>query len=74
MGQKIDLKHLGVIEDATTYPMPLFMQTSGLGKHALTGARRQGLKVVRLGGRVFIRGRDFNEFLASLSPTEGGER
>jgi hypothetical protein len=70
MRQKTDPEQLGTIEDGTTYPMTVFMKTAGIGKHALTMLRKQGLKVIRTGGRAFVRGRDFSEFLANMQPAD----
>lgn len=63
---------LGPIQAGTTYPMQLFMRRSGLGRYALTQMRQRGLKVIRSGGRAFVRGEDFNEFLSRVaaSPDE----
>ena len=71
MRRKTDPTTMGVIEDGAVYPMTLFCQRAGLGKHALTQLRRQGLQVIRTGGRVFVRGRDFNEFLGRLAGGDG---
>ncbi|GAB5442076.1 MAG: hypothetical protein Fues2KO_24250 [Fuerstiella sp.] len=54
---------VGPIRDDESYPIQEFQRRSGLGKQALRQARRKGLTSVRVGNRVFIRGRDFNEFL-----------
>jgi hypothetical protein len=58
------------IDDGLTYPMATFMRAAGWGRHALKQARQQGLKVVKVSGRCFVRGRDFSEFLGSLSDQE----
>lgn len=58
------------IDDGRTYPMQAFMRATGWGRHALKHARQQGLKVVKVSGRCFVRGRDFSEFLGSLSEQE----
>ena len=70
MQRKTDPEQLGTIEDSTTYPMVVFMKKAGIGKHALTMLRKQGLKVIRTGGRAFVRGRDFSEFLANMGSAE----
>ena len=62
-------RDLAPIVDGVTYPLPEFERRSGLGRHAMTQARRKGLKVCRLGGRVFVRGADFNAFLGRLVST-----
>ena len=66
MRQKTEPDQLGTIRDDTTYPLALFQRTAGIGKHALSQLRRRGLKVIRTGGRAFVRGRDFSAFLATL--------
>lgn len=71
MRRKTDPEQLGTIADDQTYPLAVFQKTAGLGKHALSQLRKQGLKVIRTGGRAFVRGRDFNAFLATLG--EAGE-
>lgn len=60
------------IEDASVYPMAAFMRHVGWGRHALKQARQQGLRVVKVSGRCFVRGRDFSEFLGGLSEQESG--
>ena len=59
-------RDLAPIQDGTTYPLPEFERRSGLGRHALAQARRRGLKVCKVGGRAYVRGSDFNKFLATL--------
>lgn len=54
---------LGVIEAASTYPLPLFKRLTGLSDHALRQARRRGLKVRRSGRRRYVCGADFQQFL-----------
>lgn len=60
------------IEDGRTYPMATFMGAVGWGRHALSSARKQGLRVVRVSGRCFVRGRDFSEFLGAVSSANAG--
>jgi len=45
------------------YTLEQFKRVSGLGVHALRVARRSGLTVKRCGGRGYVLGRDFIEFL-----------
>jgi hypothetical protein len=71
MRRKTDPNDLGTISNQLTYPMPVFMKTAGIGKHALTQLRKQGLRVIRTGGRVFIRGQDFFDFLGSMNDADG---
>lgn len=66
MRQKTEPDQLGTICDDTTYPLAVFQKTAGVGKHAMRQLRQQGLRVIRTGGRSFVRGRDFSEFLATL--------
>ena len=54
------------IEPGVIYALPLFKQITGFGTHAMRTARRQGLKVRRLGGRVFVMGSDFLDYVESL--------
>lgn len=54
------------IEDAKTYPLPAFMKATGWGRHAMRHARQQGLRVVKVSGRCFVRGKDFSAFLGTL--------
>lgn len=59
------------IEDGRVYPLPLFMKATGWGRHAMRQARQKGLRVVRVAGRCFVRGRDFNDFLGRLGDESG---
>jgi hypothetical protein len=65
-------RDLAPIENGVTYPLPEFERRSGLGRHAMAQARRKGLQVCRLGGRVYVRGEDFSEFLASQQDAQDG--
>jgi hypothetical protein len=60
------------IEDGKTYPLPNFMQVTGWGRHALRHARQKGLRVVKVSGRCFVRGKDFSDFLGRLSDDQEG--
>lgn len=66
--RKAEVETLGTISDDKTYPLEVFQKTAGLGKHSMSQLRRQGLRVHYCGNRAFVRGRDFSEFLARLSP------
>jgi len=73
MRQKQDTADtLAPIDDSKSYPLPTFMATVGWGRHALKNARQQGLRVVKVSGRCFVRGRDFSEFLGKLADEVGG--
>lgn len=68
MRQKQKLDHtLEPIYDNCSYPMARFMIATGWGRHALKHARQQGLRVVKVAGRCFIRGCDFSEFLGRMA-------
>jgi hypothetical protein len=56
------------VDDRKTYPMATFMRMVGWGRHALKQAGDKGLRVVRVSGRCFIRGRDFSDWLGKLGP------
>ena len=43
--------------------MDVFMKHVGLSRHALRTARRRGLRVLRTGGRAFVLGSDFIDYL-----------
>ncbi len=74
MRQKTNPDQLGTICDDTTYPLAVFQKTAGIGKHALSQLRRKGLKVIRTGGRAFIRGKDFSAFLGNLADGAGADK
>lgn len=56
----------GEIRSDASYPLPDFMQRTGLGAKSVRRARREGLVVHRQGRRSFILGRDW---LAHLEKT-----
>ena len=68
--KQISVDTLQPIDDAKTYPISAFMAATGWGRHALRHARQQGLRVVKISGRCFVRGRDFSEFLGRLADSE----
>jgi hypothetical protein len=53
----------GPIVPSVLYPLDLLKAKSGLGAAALRTARRTGLKVRYAGGRGFIMGRDFIQWV-----------
>ena len=55
------------IEKGKIYPLPVFQRHSGWGRHAMREARRQGLKTIRSGGRIFVRGKDFFAYLDAVA-------
>lgn len=50
--------------------MAAFMLATGWGRHALKHARQKGLRVVKVAGRCFIRGKDFSDFLGGIIESE----
>jgi hypothetical protein len=59
------IQSLREIRDDESYPLPIFEQVTGQGRKGLRKARENGLKVVRVGKRVYVRGSDWNAFLGS---------
>jgi hypothetical protein len=51
------------IEPDVLYPLAVFKRHTGLGDAALRSARRNGLRVLRVGGRGSILGSDFIEYV-----------
>lgn len=58
-----------ILPDAL-YPLRVFTAITGLGEYALRTARRNGMKIHRMGGRSFVFGADFIRFLRK----QGGEQ
>lgn len=52
-----------------SYLLEDFKRRAGLGRHAYRQAVRNGLRVVRLHGRVFVRGEDWLAYLADHAAT-----
>jgi hypothetical protein len=65
---------LAPIVRGTIYPLPVFQQITGLGKHALRTARRRGLRVRTIGGRRFVFADDFFVYAEQLESQESAER
>lgn len=55
----------GAISAAEAYGMAEFKKRTGWAEHAIRSAKKKGLRVVHVGGRSFVRGADFIDFLAS---------
>ena len=47
------------IQRGTVYPISDFEQLAKKGRHAMRSARRDGLRVIRKGGRAYVSGDDF---------------
>lgn len=57
----------GPIESGSVYPMDQFKRCTRWGDAAIRTARRNGLKVIRVGGIAFVRGDDFLTYLAKVA-------
>jgi len=53
------------IRGGESYLLDEFRRRAGIGRHAYRMAIRAGLKVVRLHGRVYVRGDDWLSYIAS---------
>ena len=62
-------RDLGPICNGVTYPLPEFERRSGLGRHTMAHARRNGLPVFQVGNRRYVRGEDFNSWIAGQQIT-----
>jgi hypothetical protein len=60
------------IERGQIYRLDHFKEASGLGFHAMRTARAQGLRVRYLGGKAFVLGDDFLDYVLSLDEHENG--
>ena len=60
---------LAPISPDLLYPLPALQRISGMGEAALRSARRSGLQVRYSGGRCYVYGRHYIEFILS-QPTE----
>ena len=49
------------------YPLEIFKARTGLAGWAMRMAQRNGLRVVKVGRRQFVRGVDFAEYLAGVA-------
>lgn len=56
---------LGPIAANACYPLPVFRALTGLSKSAVRQARRNGLLVRKVGRREYVRGSDWDAYLAS---------
>lgn len=54
-----------VVSEGDIIPLPMLATCLGLGPSALRTARRQGLKVRKIGRKKFVLGRDLVAFLQS---------
>lgn len=61
---------LGPIEPHILYPLPELQARAGLGNAAMRTARRAGLKVKYAGGRGYVLGLDFIEYVEANGKDE----
>jgi hypothetical protein len=54
---------LGPVEPATVYPLADLQARTGLGAAAIREARRNGLRVKYMGGRAYIKGAWWIDYL-----------
>jgi len=59
------------IRDSESYTLNEFRRRTGLGVAALRAARRRGLRVTRVGSRSYVRGKDWNRYLAQCAAVDG---
>ena len=55
------------IEATKLYPLPVFKKITGLGLWAMRTARRNGLRVRYVGGKAFVMGSDFLDYLDRIN-------
>ncbi len=53
----------GVIRLDEIYSLGEFQRRSGLKSWAIRTARRNGLRIIKTGNRLYVRGADFNAFI-----------
>jgi hypothetical protein len=70
---KVSAKHangadesFGIIDTSKIYPLGGFMKTAGMSTWAMREARRRGLRVCKIGRRKFVRGADWDAYLATI--------
>jgi len=63
----------GQIEPQTLYSLDEFKQVSGMGNWALRQARKEGLKMLKIGNRKFVKGQTFIDFLDSQNDNSANE-
>lgn len=61
---------LGPVEPHILYPLPDLQARTGLGNAAMRTARRAGLVVKYAGGRGYVLGRDFIEYVETNGKDE----
>lgn len=59
--------HPAEIRADTAYALPDFMARTKLGWKSIRRARREGLRVTKIGNRSYVRGSDWLEHLATVA-------
>ena len=65
--QVVPVGPLGAILTDASYPLAMFMGLTGLGVAGIRQARRDGLRILRVGRRKFVMGRDWADFLETIA-------
>ena len=63
-------ERLAPIEPDTLYPLSVFENLAGLGRHAMREARKLGLVARKVGSRKFVLGSDFIDFVKEHGKVE----
>ena len=61
----------GVVDPSSLYRIDELRARLGWKAHAWRTATRNGLRVQRAGGRAYVLGADFIEYLSRMNATEG---
>ncbi|MFO0899318.1 MAG: hypothetical protein U0836_17985 [Pirellulales bacterium] len=64
-------RHEGIIDPTLLYRIDEFQRRVGWDEWATRAARKKGLKTIRAGRVVWVRGRDFFEYIDRLAAGEG---
>lgn len=60
----------GTISQLESYTLAEFRQRTKMGRYAFGKARKAGLPVREVGGKLFVRGADWDAFLAGQGATQ----
>lgn len=66
-------RELAPIVSGVIYPLDCFQRSVGFGRFAMRQARRKGLRIIRVGGRAFVRGSDFLAFVDRIADDHGSD-
>ena len=64
---------LGAVDTTKVYPLPEFQRLVGFSRWAVNAAERRGLRTVKVGRRKYVRGADWDAFLAQAQSTDAGQ-